>query len=53
MMSEEERNALRQAAANRVRERYSWDAVTALYENLFRRIAPRSVTPKARVRADN
>ena len=38
-MSEEERNALRQRAADRVRERYSWDAVTAEYEKLFRRMA--------------
>jgi glycosyltransferase involved in cell wall biosynthesis len=53
-MSEDERNALRRRAADRVRERYSWDAVTAKYEELFRRIAPqRTVTAKARVRVDN
>jgi|SRR5579871_2665300 len=44
-MSHDERDALRQAAADRVRDRYSWDAVTAQYEDLFRRIAPK--------RADN
>ena len=53
-MSEDERNALRRRAADRVRERYSWDAVTAKYEELFRRIAPRrTVTAKAGVRVDN
>jgi glycosyltransferase involved in cell wall biosynthesis len=53
-MSEDERNALRRRAADRVRERYSWDAVTAQYEELFRRIAPqRTMTAKARVRVDN
>jgi glycosyltransferase involved in cell wall biosynthesis len=34
-MSEEERNGYREAAAQRVRERYSWDAVTDAYERLF------------------
>ena len=34
-MSEVEREALRIAAAERVRERYSWDAVTDQYERLF------------------
>jgi glycosyltransferase involved in cell wall biosynthesis len=40
-MSEEERNGFRRRAAERVQERYSWDTVTAEYEELFRRIAPR------------
>jgi len=53
-MREDERNALRRRAADRVRERYSWDAVTAQYEELFRRIAPqRTVTAKAHARVDN
>ncbi len=37
-MSEEERNEFRRRAAERVQERYSWDTVTADYEELFRRI---------------
>ncbi len=41
-MSEEERNRFRRRAVERVEQRYSWDAVTADYEKLFRRIAPRS-----------
>ena len=53
-MDEDERNALRRRAADRVRERYSWDAVTAQYEELFRRIVPRpTITAKTRVRVDN
>jgi len=53
-MSEDERNALRRRAADRVREHYSWDAVTAQYEGLFRRIAPQgTLTAKTRVRVDN
>jgi glycosyltransferase involved in cell wall biosynthesis len=42
-MSEEERNQLRRRAAERVRERYSWDAVTACYEQLFRELVPASI----------
>jgi glycosyltransferase involved in cell wall biosynthesis len=34
-MSETERQRLREAAFQRVRERYSWDAVTTSYERLF------------------
>ena len=34
-MSEQQQGELRQAAAERVRERYSWDAVTQQYEQLF------------------
>ena len=34
-MSDAERNEFRDAAAQRVRERYSWDAVTIEYERLF------------------
>jgi glycosyltransferase involved in cell wall biosynthesis len=42
-MPEEERAALREKAMARVRERYSWDAVTDAYERLLRQIAePRS-----------
>jgi glycosyltransferase involved in cell wall biosynthesis len=39
-LSEEEQNALRRRALERVRQRYSWDAVTTDYERLFRKIAP-------------
>jgi len=54
VMTEDERNALRRRAAERVRDRYSWDSVTAQYEQLFRRIAPqRATAAKARVRVDN
>jgi glycosyltransferase involved in cell wall biosynthesis len=38
-MPEERRRSLREAAVQRVRERYSWDAVTDAYESLFRRLA--------------
>ena len=34
-MSEEERERLRAKAEQRVRERYSWDAVTDAYEKLL------------------
>lgn len=34
-MTEEQRNQYRQAAAERVRQHYSWDAVTTQYERLF------------------
>jgi glycosyltransferase involved in cell wall biosynthesis len=34
-MAEEERNLLRERAVERVRERYSWDAVTDAYEELL------------------
>ena len=37
-MSESERDALRQAARQRVEQRYSWDAVTLAYEGLFYRL---------------
>jgi glycosyltransferase involved in cell wall biosynthesis len=40
-MAEEERAALREKAMARVRERYSWDAVTDAYERLLRQIAGR------------
>jgi glycosyltransferase involved in cell wall biosynthesis len=40
-MSEGEREALREAAQRRVREQYSWDAVTDAYENLFRELTLR------------
>jgi glycosyltransferase involved in cell wall biosynthesis len=38
-MSEEDRAVLRQKAMDRVRERYSWEAVTDAYEKLLKRIA--------------
>jgi len=38
-MSEPERAALRQSAMDRVRERYSWEAVTDAYERLLRGLA--------------
>jgi glycosyltransferase involved in cell wall biosynthesis len=37
-MSEEERNEYRSKASQRVRERYSWDAVTDEYERLMKRL---------------
>jgi len=39
-MPESERNRLREAALQRVRERYSWDVVTDQYEALFRELCP-------------
>jgi glycosyltransferase involved in cell wall biosynthesis len=38
-MPEERREALRRRALDRVRERYSWDAVTDAYERLLARLA--------------
>ncbi len=38
-MPESEREAWRARAAERVRERYSWEAVTDAYERLFQRLA--------------
>lgn len=38
-MSEQEQNDYRTRAFNRVRERYSWDAVTTAYENLLMGLA--------------
>jgi glycosyltransferase involved in cell wall biosynthesis len=38
-MSEAEQEQLREAARNRVAERYSWDAVTTSYENLLMRLS--------------
>jgi glycosyltransferase involved in cell wall biosynthesis len=43
-MSEAEQRGLRQAAVQRVRERYSWDAVTAAYERLFEHMLRREQT---------
>ena len=40
-MSEEERESWRARAMDRVRSRYSWEAVTAAYEKLFMRLANR------------
>ena len=39
-MSEQERNEYRRKAEQRVRERYSWEAVTDQYEKLLARLAP-------------
>ena len=38
-MSEDERNEYRRKAEQRVRERYSWDAVTDQYERLLTGLA--------------
>lgn len=38
-MPKHEADGFRQRAMERVRERYSWDAVTTAYETLFRRLA--------------
>jgi glycosyltransferase involved in cell wall biosynthesis len=38
-MPESERETLRTRARERVRERYSWDAVTDAYEKLLTRLA--------------
>ena len=40
-MSEEDRERLRAAAMERVRQRYSWDAVTDQYEELLRKLSGR------------
>ena len=40
-MSDAERDEFRRKAMERVRERYSWDAVTAAYEELFRGLLSR------------
>jgi glycosyltransferase involved in cell wall biosynthesis len=46
-MTEEERSRLRAKAEQRVRERYSWQAVTDAYENLLRSMtAPAQVRPR-------
>ncbi|HUP04293.1 MAG TPA: hypothetical protein VMU19_09905, partial [Bryobacteraceae bacterium] len=43
-MPEPERNALREKAKARIRERYSWEAVTDAYEKLLTGLAgPRSL----------
>jgi glycosyltransferase involved in cell wall biosynthesis len=53
-MSEEERNAFRRRAVERVRQRYCWDAVTAEYDRLLRKIAPtRAAQATRRVGVDN
>ena len=39
-MSEVERNSYREAAVKRVRERYSWEAVTDAYERLMKTLKP-------------
>jgi glycosyltransferase involved in cell wall biosynthesis len=38
-MTEEQQNSWRARAVERVRSRYSWDAVTDAYENLLMRLA--------------
>jgi glycosyltransferase involved in cell wall biosynthesis len=53
-MSENERDDLRRRAVERIRERYSWDAVTVEYERLFRKMAaPNAVSTETRVGVDN
>ncbi|MBZ5592656.1 MAG: DUF1972 domain-containing protein [Acidobacteriia bacterium] len=53
-MSEEERNVFRRRAVERVRQRYSWDAVTADYDRLFRKLAPpHAAQARRRVGVDN
>jgi glycosyltransferase involved in cell wall biosynthesis len=53
-MPDAERNQLRRRAVERVRDRYSWDAVTAEYERLFRKMAsPGAVPARTRVGVDN
>jgi glycosyltransferase involved in cell wall biosynthesis len=53
-MCAEERDQLGRRAVERVRERYSWDAVTADYERLFRQLAPpRPLAPKRGAGVDN
>ena len=53
-MTEEERNELRRHAVERVLQRYSWDAVTADYDRLFQKLAPRrDVRASRRVGVDN
>jgi glycosyltransferase involved in cell wall biosynthesis len=49
-MSDAERNELRRRAVERVRDRYSWDAVTADYERLFRKLARPSATTSTQAR---
>jgi len=39
-MSDEQREIFRRRALERVRQRYSWDAVTDAYENLLQKLAP-------------
>jgi glycosyltransferase involved in cell wall biosynthesis len=46
-MREEERDALRQQASERVRTRYSWDAVTDAYEKLLTSLADRRATGRS------
>jgi len=53
-MKEEERNELRRRGVERVVERYSWDAVTADYDRLFQKLAPRRAVRAGRhVGVDN
>jgi glycosyltransferase involved in cell wall biosynthesis len=53
-MKEGERDELRRRAVDRVLQRYSWDAVTAEYDRLFQKLAPRSaIRAGRRVDVDN
>jgi glycosyltransferase involved in cell wall biosynthesis len=45
-MPEEQRRGYREASVQRVRERYSWDAVTDAYESLFERLVGGERTPR-------
>ena len=47
-MQDDERNAFRRRAMERVQERYSWDTVTADYERLFRQLVPPQVLAAGR-----
>jgi len=53
-MGEPERNGFRRRAMERVRERYCWDAVTAQYDRLFRKLAGAAMAQaRRRVGVDN
>jgi len=43
-MGEEEREAWRQKAMQRIRERYSWDAVTDSYERLLTGLGSKNIS---------
>ncbi len=47
-MSEDERDRYRRAAADRIRRKYSWDAVTDAYENLLRGLAAKKLVADLR-----
>ncbi len=49
-MPDDERNGFRRRAMERVRDRYSWDAVTADYERLFRQLVPAATSASGTAR---